>query len=272
MCCLGPAGDVLLLTPARGSQIALERCGECPPQCSPLPVSRTPPYAHPSVESMWCDTAQCLALPPQKWVRAGLCPEAQGHGFSSGMSLSKATRATILPPLPVAQGAPACSALLKKGTKPPQTPIVVPLHAPGMAGTPTVWLSPAMPGSGAQLADGQQQRVHMEGRNNLAASTAIPPQPDCPRAGAWRAQVCLQPSAWPAQEGCGVAGLWSPGIRPSPAPTTARHGLPAPRQEPHTSATAHSGLATPLCHVCPPSEPSPRSTGTAWLEPPCSCQ
>lgn len=83
---------------------------------------------------MWCDTAQCLALPPQKWVRAGLCPEARGHGFSSGMSPSKATRATILPPLPVAQGAPACSALLKKGTKPP------PRHPSSFLYMPQAWL------------------------------------------------------------------------------------------------------------------------------------
>lgn len=90
-------------------------------------------------------TAQKLALPPQKQVRAGLCPEARGHGFSNSMSPSKATHATILA-LPVTQGAPACSALLKEGTKPLQTPIVGHLRASSTAGTPTAWLPRQCPG------------------------------------------------------------------------------------------------------------------------------
>lgn len=45
----------------------------------------------------------------------------------------------------------------------------------------------------------------------------------------------------------GMWGSWSLGTRPSPAPSTAMHGLPAPRQEPQPQPTADSQPVSATC-------------------------
>lgn len=176
------------------------------------------------------------------------------------MSPSKATHATILPPLPVAQGAPACSALLKEGTKALQTPIVGSPHAPGTAGCP--WHCPGWQGSpacrwpAAACARGAQNQPAQQSHRSPTAPGQEPGGHECSAStGGMRGSRALLPGdtsfSRTQHRGCGTA-------RTSPGAT---HSCHSPQRARH-----------PLCHVCPPSEPSPRSTGTAWPEPPCPCQ
>lgn len=143
---------------------------------------------------------------------------------------SKAPHATILAPLPVTQGAPACSALLKEGTKPLQTPIVGPLHAPSTAGTPTAWLSPAVP------------RLAVEPSLPMASSSVC----------TWRAQ-----STWPPPQqypGSLIARVQEPG----------GHGFVSSPVHGHHRRHVGQPVSGPWGHVRLP-HPAPRCTDCPHL-------
>lgn len=254
------------------------------PGGSPLPNSWAPPCAHPSVQSTWCNTAQCPALPLRRRARAGLCPGAWGHGFPSSMSLSKATHATVLPqgPLPAVQGARGCpaspnAALNKQGNRTlPSTRCqtsACPKHSwgppqPGWSGQCPGWA--AMP----CLPTASSRHMHMQGRNNPTAS--VPTAAHIQLPGGTRAHP--QPSAWPSQAACGAAGPLVPWdmffscTHHREARTAHTSKAFALTTEPHATTTAHSVHAIPLCRAHPPIELNPCSAGMACLEPPCSFQ